>query len=140
MQFVCCLLRCRTRVLVTHQLQFLSAADLVIVMAEGRVLDMGTQQQLLARGIDFHKFVAEPAKDTDSDDLQSAAGPDQGTAGSAGGDKAAASASGAAESVAAGPEAKEAGGAPANPGKSRKSLDAKLALRETLAKKEKDGA
>ena len=48
-----------TRVLVTHQLQYLPSADEVVVLRDGRVAERGTYRQLLARGVDFHQFEQE---------------------------------------------------------------------------------
>lgn len=45
--------------LVTHQLQYLPAADEVVVLRDGRVAERGTYRQLLARGVDFHQFEQE---------------------------------------------------------------------------------
>ncbi|KAG2450119.1 hypothetical protein HYH02_000222 [Chlamydomonas schloesseri] len=56
---ICGLLEDRTRLLVTHQLQYLPAADLVVVMDAGRIQHVGTYDELVARGVDFHQFVAE---------------------------------------------------------------------------------
>jgi ABC-type multidrug transport system fused ATPase/permease subunit len=53
------LLRSKTRVLATHQLQYLPAADEVLVMREGRVAERGTHAELAARGVDFHELVME---------------------------------------------------------------------------------
>lgn len=41
---ICGLLRSKTRVLVTHQLQFLPSADLVAVMRDGRIDELGGYQ------------------------------------------------------------------------------------------------
>ncbi|KAG2442750.1 hypothetical protein HXX76_002831 [Chlamydomonas incerta] len=56
---ICGLLEDRTRLLVTHQLQYLPASDLVVVMDAGRIQHVGTYEELVARGVDFHQFVAE---------------------------------------------------------------------------------
>ena len=53
---ICGLLGGSTRVLVTHQLQFLSQADLVAVVKQGTISDIGSHDELLARGVDFHQF------------------------------------------------------------------------------------
>ncbi len=45
-----------TRVLVTHQLQYLPAADEVVVLRDGRIAERGGYGQLLAKGVDFHQF------------------------------------------------------------------------------------
>ena len=41
---LCGLLKNKTRVLVTHQLHFLPAADLVMVMSQGKMEELGTYQ------------------------------------------------------------------------------------------------
>ncbi|KNC48738.1 ABC transporter C family member 1 [Thecamonas trahens ATCC 50062] len=43
----------KTRVLVTHQLQYLPSADLVVVVDAGSIQHVGTYQDLLAQGVDF---------------------------------------------------------------------------------------
>ena len=43
----------KTRVLVTHHLQYLPNADHVVVLDNGRVTGSGTYSELLASGIDF---------------------------------------------------------------------------------------
>eukprot|EP00198_Chlamydomonas_reinhardtii_P014120 XP_001703457.1 ABC transporter, multidrug resistance associated protein [Chlamydomonas reinhardtii] len=69
---ICGLLEDRTRLLVTHQLQYLPAADLVVVMDAGRIQHVGTYDELVARGVDFHQFVAaedseQPEEEADED-------------------------------------------------------------------------
>lgn len=49
-------LRDTTRVLVTHQLQYLPASDIVVLMKEGKICEMGTYDDLVSQGIDFHDF------------------------------------------------------------------------------------
>ncbi|GIL43241.1 hypothetical protein Vafri_1038 [Volvox africanus] len=56
---ICGLLEDKTRLLVTHQLQYLPSADLVVVMSGGAVQHVGTYDDLVARGVDFHQFVKE---------------------------------------------------------------------------------
>lgn len=53
---ICGLLEGKTRVLVTHQLQYLPAADRVVVMANGTIAAQGTYSELVASGIDFKGF------------------------------------------------------------------------------------
>ncbi|MEW5303174.1 MAG: hypothetical protein WDW36_005892 [Sanguina aurantia] len=65
---ICGLLADKTRLLVTHQLQYLPAADLIVVMSEGRIQDMGTYEGLTSKGVNFHNFVA-------ADKADAAAGP-----------------------------------------------------------------
>ena len=43
----------KTRILVTHQLQFLEHADLVVMMSEGSITAVGTYNELLEKGISF---------------------------------------------------------------------------------------
>lgn len=53
---ICGLLAGKTRVLVTHQLQFLPLADLVAVVKHGNISDIGSHDELVARGVNFHEF------------------------------------------------------------------------------------
>jgi ATP-binding cassette, subfamily C (CFTR/MRP), member 1 len=48
-----------TRILVTHQLQYLPAADQVVILNEGRIVDRGSYSELVGRGVDFHQFEIE---------------------------------------------------------------------------------
>lgn len=64
------LLRGTTRVLVTHQLQFVRGADWVIVMKDGQIQHQGTYQELLSRGLQFEAFV-EQAKSAPIDGVDS---------------------------------------------------------------------
>ena len=50
---------CRTRVLVTNQLQFTRDADTVVYMQEGRVEEVGTYAQLMDSGAGFSKLIAQ---------------------------------------------------------------------------------
>ncbi|KAL4518770.1 hypothetical protein Ndes2437B_g00851 [Nannochloris sp. 'desiccata'] len=54
---LCGLLRNKTRILVTHQLQYLGAADVVMVLKDGRVAEMGSYRELIEKGVDFHQKV-----------------------------------------------------------------------------------
>jgi hypothetical protein len=45
-----------TRVLVTHQVQFLPEADIVVKMEKGRIVATGTYSQLVAQGVEFAEF------------------------------------------------------------------------------------
>ncbi|XP_047908890.1 multidrug resistance-associated protein 1 isoform X5 [Anser cygnoides] len=57
------LLKNKTRVLVTHNLMLLPHADLIIVMEEGKISEMGTYQELISKKTNFveliHVFGAE---------------------------------------------------------------------------------
>jgi hypothetical protein len=52
-------LREKTRILVTNQLQFVSAADTAIFMAAGRVAEIGTYSQLMSRGDSFAQLMSQ---------------------------------------------------------------------------------
>lgn len=45
-----------TRILVTHQLQFLPSADKVVVVKNGRIVEMGTYIELKNKGVEFSEF------------------------------------------------------------------------------------
>ena len=53
------LLRGRTVLLVTHQVQYAPHCDVVLMMDGGRVVEMGSYEQLQARGIDFRAIVSD---------------------------------------------------------------------------------
>jgi len=46
----------RTRVLVTHQLQFLAGADRILIVKGGCIAGYGTYDELVASGVDFKEF------------------------------------------------------------------------------------
>jgi ABC-type multidrug transport system ATPase subunit len=73
---VCGALAAATRVLVTHQLQFLPDADLVIKLEKGRITASGTYDELVARGISFAEFKLYQSGDNGAD-----SGPGQVTGG-----------------------------------------------------------
>lgn len=49
----------KTRVLVTNQLQFVRAADLVVVLSGGSVAELGTYTALMASGQGFAQMMAQ---------------------------------------------------------------------------------
>ncbi|KAE8283707.1 Multidrug resistance-associated protein 1 [Larimichthys crocea] len=51
------LLKDKTRVLVTHGLSYLPQADLILVMVEGEITEMGSYQQLMAKEGAFSEFL-----------------------------------------------------------------------------------
>ena len=53
---VCGVLGKATRVLVTHQLQFLPQADLVVKMEHGRIVATGTYNELVAQGVELSEL------------------------------------------------------------------------------------
>ncbi|KAM6893784.1 ATP-binding cassette sub-family C member 4 [Xenentodon cancila] len=52
-QCICGLLKNKPRILVTHQLQYLKAADQIIVLKEGHMVAKGTYTELQRSGVDF---------------------------------------------------------------------------------------
>nr|XP_006639066.1 PREDICTED: multidrug resistance-associated protein 4 [Lepisosteus oculatus] len=67
-QCICGLLRNKPRVLVTHQLQYLKAADLILVLKEGHTVAKGTFTELQRSGVDFTSLL----KNDDEEELQPA--------------------------------------------------------------------
>lgn len=63
------LLRGKTIVLVTHQLQYLQQSSAIIVMKDGRMIEYDTYENLQAKGIDFHQFEVESADEKVLDDV-----------------------------------------------------------------------
>ena len=53
---ICGALGAKTRVLVTHQLQYIQAAWRIAVLKAGEIAELGTYDELVARGVDFHQF------------------------------------------------------------------------------------
>ncbi|CAH0405949.1 unnamed protein product [Chilo suppressalis] len=66
-------LRGRTRILVTHQIHFLKAADYIVVMNEGQIENMGTFDELIQSGKEFSSMLAslQEGKDKDGDSVGS---------------------------------------------------------------------
>ncbi|XP_041834872.1 ATP-binding cassette sub-family C member 4-like [Melanotaenia boesemani] len=52
-QCICGLLKNKPRILVTHQLQYLKAADQIVVLKEGHMVAKGTYTELQQSGVDF---------------------------------------------------------------------------------------
>ncbi|KAM3857219.1 ATP-binding cassette sub-family C member 4-like [Diretmus argenteus] len=52
-QCICGLLKKKPRILVTHQLQYLKAADQILVLKEGHMVARGTYNELQRSGLDF---------------------------------------------------------------------------------------
>ncbi|PSN47509.1 hypothetical protein C0J52_02251 [Blattella germanica] len=52
---ICDFLKNKTRILVTHQLQYLQAADIIIILENGTVDKMGTFSEIQDSGLDFVK-------------------------------------------------------------------------------------
>ena len=59
------LLKNKTRILVTHQTQFLSACDSIVVMEQGKILQQGTHDEVHSL---FDSLIANGDEDNDDDD------------------------------------------------------------------------
>ncbi|XP_017873148.1 PREDICTED: multidrug resistance-associated protein 4, partial [Drosophila arizonae] len=55
-----------TRVLVTHQVHFLSEADWIIIVDQGRILRQGTYTELINSDLDFAKLLERPKEADDA--------------------------------------------------------------------------
>ena len=60
-------LKGKTRILITHQLQFLKRADKILIMNEGESIAFGTFAQLNSIGIDFIKFLKESEAESNNE-------------------------------------------------------------------------
>ncbi|XP_064413746.1 multidrug resistance-associated protein 4 isoform X2 [Latimeria chalumnae] len=67
-QCICGALRKKPRILVTHQLQYLTVADQILILKEGEMVGKGTYAELLRSGIDFASLLKN-----DEDDEQEVA-------------------------------------------------------------------
>ncbi|XP_041372527.1 ATP-binding cassette sub-family C member 4-like [Gigantopelta aegis] len=59
----------KTRIVVTHQLQYLQKVDRIVVLREGTLYDVGTYSELTSRGVDIATFIKTeetPTEDTDT--------------------------------------------------------------------------
>ncbi|XP_043656868.1 ATP-binding cassette sub-family C member 4 [Drosophila teissieri] len=52
-----------TRILVTHQVHFLSEADVIVIVDQGRILRQGTYQELVNSDLDFAKLLERPKEE-----------------------------------------------------------------------------
>ncbi|KAL3867292.1 hypothetical protein ACJMK2_044506 [Sinanodonta woodiana] len=57
---ICDYLKGKTRILVTHQLQYLKKADRILILKEGVIGDIGTFDELFARGNELYKLLEDP--------------------------------------------------------------------------------
>ncbi|XP_047457991.1 ATP-binding cassette sub-family C member 4-like [Mugil cephalus] len=73
---ICGLLKKKPRVLVTHQLQYLKAADHIIVLKEGQMVAQGTYSELQGSGLDFTSLLKE---DNDQEEERQTTTPIPGT-------------------------------------------------------------
>lgn len=60
-------LKDKTVILVTHQLQFLSQADCIIYMQNGRVHESGSYQQLISSSSSFREFIESRKRESESE-------------------------------------------------------------------------
>ncbi|EDW77876.2 uncharacterized protein Dwil_GK24718 [Drosophila willistoni] len=67
-------LRHQLVVLVTHQLQFLEQADLIVIMDKGKIMAMGTYDDMLKSGQDFAKLLIESTDQCDTKEEEKAGG------------------------------------------------------------------
>ncbi|XP_056895808.1 ATP-binding cassette sub-family C member 4-like isoform X2 [Takifugu flavidus] len=58
-QCICGVLKKKPRILVTHQLQYLKAADEIVVLKEGHMVARGTYNELQGSGLDFTSLLKE---------------------------------------------------------------------------------
>ncbi|XP_037646450.1 multidrug resistance-associated protein 4-like isoform X3 [Sebastes umbrosus] len=56
---ICGFLRKKPRILVTHQLQYLKAADQIVVLKQGQMVARGTYSELQGSGLDFTSLLKE---------------------------------------------------------------------------------
>nr|XP_046237998.1 ATP-binding cassette sub-family C member 4-like isoform X2 [Scatophagus argus] len=66
-QCICGLLKNKPRILVTHQLQYLKAADQILVLKEGHMVAKGTYAELQQSGVDFTSLLK---KEEDEEEQQ----------------------------------------------------------------------
>ncbi|KAJ3584308.1 hypothetical protein NHX12_014804 [Muraenolepis orangiensis] len=62
-QCICGILKNKTRILVTHQLQFLKVADQILVLKEGNVVAQGGYTELQESGLDFTSLLKKQEED-----------------------------------------------------------------------------
>jgi len=56
-----------TRILVTHQVHFLSEADIIVIVDQGRILRQGTYQELVNSDLDFAKLLERPKEEDEAE-------------------------------------------------------------------------
>ncbi|XP_072936015.1 ATP-binding cassette sub-family C member 4-like [Epargyreus clarus] len=63
-------LRHATRVLVTHQLHYLKAADYIVILANGSVETKGTYDELMTSGTDFAQLLSSTQDDNEKEETE----------------------------------------------------------------------
>ncbi|XP_067842586.1 multidrug resistance-associated protein 4 isoform X2 [Heptranchias perlo] len=66
-QCIAGILKNKPRILVTHQLQYLSAASQILILKEGQVVEKGKFKQLLKSGVDFASLLKQDEEDEQTD-------------------------------------------------------------------------
>nr|XP_036233399.1 probable multidrug resistance-associated protein lethal(2)03659 isoform X1 [Bactrocera oleae]XP_036233400.1 probable multidrug resistance-associated protein lethal(2)03659 isoform X1 [Bactrocera oleae] len=61
-------------ILVTHQLQFLEQADIIVIMDKGKLSAVGTYESMRRSGLDFAKLLVAPDLSADADGANGAGG------------------------------------------------------------------
>ncbi|KAG6461030.1 hypothetical protein O3G_MSEX012378 [Manduca sexta] len=61
-------LKDRTCILVTHQVHYVKAADVIVVLNEGRIENIGTYNELIESGKEFSKLLSNQESDKDDND------------------------------------------------------------------------
>lgn len=64
------ILRHKTRVLVTHSITFLPEVDVIIVLNDGEITEVGTYKELLDKKGAFAEFVIQHLQENDSYDTE----------------------------------------------------------------------
>lgn len=67
-QCICGLLKNKPRILVTHQLQYLKAADQILVLKEGHMVARGTYSELQCSGVDFTSLLKKEDDEEEEQD------------------------------------------------------------------------
>ncbi|XP_071455792.1 probable multidrug resistance-associated protein lethal(2)03659 [Hetaerina americana] len=58
----------KTRILITHQLQYLKDVDQIIILHKGQINGIGNYEELQSSGIDFAKWLSKKSKDDGNED------------------------------------------------------------------------
>ncbi|XP_066999504.1 ATP-binding cassette sub-family C member 4 [Anabrus simplex] len=60
-------LSAKTRILVTHQLQYLQDADIIVILSQGKILKQGTFQEMINSGLNFAKLLGENEEEEETE-------------------------------------------------------------------------
>ncbi|CAN6485835.1 unnamed protein product [Victoria cruziana] len=75
-EYILSALALKTVIYVTHQVEFLPAADLILVLKEGQIIQAGKYEDLLQAGTDFDVLVSAHNEAIESLDIPESTGPD----------------------------------------------------------------